>query len=315
MVRTMDSTPVTYRVGDAEIIKIPELALDGVEAAALYPESDPASVSQAIAGLGRGSADPQSGLLRQSIHSWLVRTPSSIVLIDTATGNDKDRPGAPLFDHLNEPYLERLAAAGVYPEQVDLVLLTHLHADHVGWNTRRERERWMPTFPNAHYVFSVRERAYGDALSAADGSDEAVLADAGLGWPARRPLSGVYEDSVRPVIAAGLAQEITVDGSEAVEGFTFLPSPGHSIDHASIRFTSRGEQALFWGDVLHHPVQVAQPDWNSVYCEFPEAARRSRRWAMEHAAQTGALVFTTHFAESSVGRLFQDGDRFSWHFL
>ena len=132
---------------------------------------------------------------------------------------------------------------------------------------------------------------------------------------AHPPLPGVYEDSVLPIVEAGLAQEIAVDGSEVVEGFAFLPSPGHSIDHASIRFTSRGEQALFCGDVLHHPLQVARPHWNSVYCEFPKAARRSRRWAVDYSAETGALVFTTHFAESSAGRLSRKGNRFTWNFV
>jgi glyoxylase-like metal-dependent hydrolase (beta-lactamase superfamily II) len=244
-----------------------------------------------------------------------VRTPNRVVLVDTATGNGKDRPSVPLMHQLNEPFLDRLAAAGVRPEEVDLVLLTHLHADHVGWNTRKMDGQWVPTFPNARYIFSARERAYGAALAAGDGSDVAVRTEAGLDPATHPPMSGVYEDSVLPIVEAGLAREIIVDGSEVAEGFAYLPSPGHSIDHASIRFTSQGEQALFWGDVLHHPLQVARPDWNSVYCEFPEAARRSRRWAMDLAAETGALVFTTHFAESSAGRLSRAGERFTWHFV
>jgi glyoxylase-like metal-dependent hydrolase (beta-lactamase superfamily II) len=201
---------------------------------------------------------------------------------------------------------------------VDLVLLAHLHVDHVGWNTRKVDGRWVPTFPNAKYVFSGRERAYLAALSAADGSDAAIRAEAKLDRMAHPPVfgiyEGVYEDSVRPVIDAGLAREIVVDGTEAVEGFSFLPIPGHSIDHACIRLTSRGEQALFWGDVMHHPLQLVRPDWNSVFCEFPDAARESRRWAMNHAADTNAMVFTTHFAESSAGRISREGDRLAWHF-
>jgi glyoxylase-like metal-dependent hydrolase (beta-lactamase superfamily II) len=106
-----------------------------------------------------------------------------------------------------------------------------------------------------------------------------------------------------------------VDGTEVVEGFSFLPSPGHSIDHACISFNSRGEQALFWGDVTHHPLQFVRPDWNSVFCEFPDAARKARRWAINHAAETNALVFTTHFAESSAGRVSREGGRFTWHFV
>ena len=313
------ATTKVHRVGDATVIKIPELALDAAEPGVLYPDQVdvPAAVEETRR-LWPGSMDPQTGLLRQSIHVWLVRTPARVILVDTGAGNDKDRPNVPSLNHLNEPFLDRLKAAGVRPEEVDLVLLTHLHIDHVGWNTRKVDGRWVPTFPNARYVFSGRERAYLAALSAADGSDAAIRAEVKLGPMPHPPLpgiyEGVYEDSVLPVIDAGLAKEIVVDGTEVVEGLSFLPSPGHSIDHACIRFSSRGEQALFWGDVMHHPLQFVRPDWNSVFCEFPEAARKSRQWAMNHAAETNALVFTTHFAESSVGRVSRVGDRLTWHF-
>jgi len=305
----------TYRVGNATVTRIFEIGLDAVEGSFLFPGIDPDSIARERHRFGPGSVDPQTGSLRLSIHSWLVQTPERVVLVDTATGNDKERPGAAVLHRLNEPFLDRLKAAGVGPDDVDLVLMTHLHADHVGWNTKLVDGRWLPTFPNAQHIFSGRERAYATALSAGDGSDAAIRDAAKLGPMAHPPLEGVYEDSVLPIIEAGLAREILVDGSEVVDGFRFLPSPGHSIDHASISFTSAGERALFWGDVMHHPLQVARPDWNSVYCEFPQAAARSRRWAMEQAAETGALVFTTHFAESSVGRISRDGDRFSWQFV
>ncbi|GLH75932.1 MBL fold metallo-hydrolase [Bradyrhizobium sp. SSBR45G] len=306
---------MTYRVGDATISKIFEIGLDAVDGEFLFPGIDPGSIARERGGFGPGSVDPRTGSLRLSIHSWLVRTPSRVILVDTATGNDKERPGAAVLHRLNAPFLERLRAAGVTPEDVDLVLLTHLHADHVGWNTHLANDHWVPAFPNAQHVFSGREHAYLVALSAGDGSDAAIRDDARLGPMLHPPLSGVYEDSVRPIVEAGLARQIVVDGSEVVEGFRFLPSPGHSIDHACVSFTSRGERALFWGDVMHHPLQVARPDWNSVYCEFPAAALTSRRWAMEHAAETRSLVFTTHFAESSAGRISRDGDRFAWQFV
>lgn len=268
--------------------------------------------------LGRpepGSFDPTTGTLIQSIHTWLVRTPHHTILIDTATGNDKNRPDIPPLDRLNEPFLARLAAAGVTPEDVDFVLLTHVHADHVGWNTRLVDGRWMPTFPNATYIFSRVEQAYGESLAPGAEATGAARPDPALGPVLRKPADHVYDDSVRPVIDAGLAKLIAVDGGEVMEGISFIPTPGHSIDHASIRLVSRGEQALFAGDVMHHPLQVYEPALNSCFCEFPEAALRSRAFVLEDAAESGATVFTTHFAQSSVGRLKRTGGRFAWQFL
>jgi glyoxylase-like metal-dependent hydrolase (beta-lactamase superfamily II) len=313
----MAQTSPFYRVGDATITKILEIPLIGQDPNTLYPgQPDIAAFTLSRASAyGPNSIDSQTGLLHQSIHTWLVRTPTQVILVDTGTGNDKERPHAPIFHHLREPFLDRLAAEGVRPEDVDIVLLTHLHADHVGWNTRLVDGRWRPTFPNARHIFSGRERAYSAALARKDGSDAAVRSEAGVGSMTHPPMAGVYEDSMLPIIEAGLAQEIMVNGADVLEGFSFLPSPGHSIDHACISFTSRGERALFWGDVMHHPLQVERPDLNSCYCEFPEAAVRSRHWAITHAAETSALIFSTHFADSSAGRIARDGDRFTWHFV
>jgi glyoxylase-like metal-dependent hydrolase (beta-lactamase superfamily II) len=246
------------------------------------------------------------------IHSWLVRTPRHTILIDTATGNGKDRPAVPVMHRLDVPYLQRLEAAGVRPEDVDHVLITHVHADHVGWNTRLVDGLWVPTFHNARHHFSLVEQRYGDSLS--DPAVPEFRPDPALGAPHHPPLDGVYQDSVRPVIEAGLADLVSVDGGEVLDGISFHPTPGHSIDHAVIRLRSRGEEALFAGDVMHHPLQVYEPGWNTLYCEFPEPARVSRRWLLEEAAESGALILPGHFPESSAGRITRRGDRFDWTF-
>ncbi|MGO2241100.1 MAG: MBL fold metallo-hydrolase [Halomonas sp.] len=304
----------TFFVGDVRIIKVPELALDTVDIAQLFPEGDLQALSKDATHWGEQSFDFERGLLRQSIHAWVVQTPTHTVLIDTATGNDKKRPTAPLFHQLAEPFLERLQEVGVSAEAVDLVLLTHLHADHVGWNTWLQGERWVPTFPNAHYIFSEREYAYNLALSHERIAVESIQRQAGIGTPRHEPLDGVFEDSVMPIVEAGQDQRIVIDNTE-IEGFCFHSTPGHSIDHASISLTSQGETALFWGDIMHHPLQFRRPEINSVYCEFPQAAQQSRHKAMHLASELDALVFTTHFGDSSVGKVSRHAHGFDWQFI
>jgi len=300
----------SFRIGDAIITRIDEIPLTHGSPAELYPEIDPEAGDRHRGRLPAGALDPETGAISLSIHSWLVRTPRHTILIDTATGNGKQRPAVPIMHQLDVPYLQRLEAAGVRPQDVDHVLITHVHADHVGWNTRLVDGRWVPTFPNARHHFSAVEQRYGDSLTAGGDFRPAPA----LGAPRHPPLDGVYQDSVRPVLEAGLADLVAIDGGEVLDGISFHPAPGHSIDHAVIRLRSRGEEALFAGDVMHHPLQVYEPGWNSRYCEFPEPARASRRWLLEQAADSGALVLPGHFPDSSAGRITRRGDRFDWTF-
>jgi glyoxylase-like metal-dependent hydrolase (beta-lactamase superfamily II) len=288
----------TYRVGDVAITKIDEMRLNVAPPSFLYPAWEPAELDANLPWLTPSNMEASSGNLIQSIHTWLVRTRHHTILIDTASGNDKERPRNPIFHHLRNPYLERLAAAGVRPEEVDYVLLTHLHVDHCGWNTRLVDGRWVPTFPNARYVFSKAEEDY---YASPESHNEVNI-----------PSRGVYEDSVAPIVEAGLAERIGNDGGDFLDNFTFRPTKGHSIGHMSIELRSNGEEALFSGDVMHHPLQVVRPDWNSVFCEWQDEARASRRWALEQAADRDLLFFTAHFAESSAGRVRRTGGRFAW---
>ena len=180
------------------------------------------------------------------------------------------------------------------------MLLTHLHVDHVGWNTRLEGKLWVPTFPNARYLFSRVERAY--------------FTDPQNHTERNRTSFQVQKDSVDPIIEAGLADLIEVDGSEPIEGFTFYPTPGHSVGHASIGFRSDNDLALFPGDVFHSPVEVYQPDWNAEFDAFPERARKSRMWALNFAADNKAACFSSHFPVSSAGHVLRKGSGFGWQF-
>jgi glyoxylase-like metal-dependent hydrolase (beta-lactamase superfamily II) len=290
----------TYRIGEVTITKIEEMRLNVAPPSFLFPDWEPEELEPNLHWLTPSNMDAATGNLLQSIHTWLVRTRHHTILIDTASGNDKERPRNPIFHHLNTPYLQRLAAAGVRPEEVDYVLHTHLHVDHVGWNTRLVDGKWVPTFPNARHVFPKAEEDY---YGSPESHNEANVHSL-----------GVFEDSVAPIVASGQAERIGNDGGEYLDNFAFVPTKGHSIGHMSIELRSEGQQALFSGDVMHHMFQVMRPDWNSVFCEWPDEARASRRWALEHAAERNLLFFTPHFAETSAGYVTRQGDRFAWRY-
>jgi glyoxylase-like metal-dependent hydrolase (beta-lactamase superfamily II) len=303
----------TYQIGAATVTRIDEMPLPNVVPAQLYPDLEAGVLEPYGRFLNGRSFDRDAGTLTESIHTWLVRFCGYTILVDTGVGNSKTVPAAPHFDHLDLPYLDRLLAAGVQPADVDFVLITHLHLDHVGWNTCYQGGRWVPTFPNAKYVFSRFEQRYNASLSGHKSAPD--LPPAVLGKPVRQPQPHVYDESVAPIIESGLAELIDVDGNEWRDGISFLPTPGHSVDHASIRLRSGGQEALFVGDVMHHPLQVYRPDLCAAYCEFPEPSRASREWILSYAAENRALCFTAHFAETSAGYINHRTGGFQWQFV
>lgn len=228
-------------------------------------------------------------------HLWVVEIDGTTIVVDTGIGNGKARPFSALFDKLDNPVLERLEAAGFKREKIDYVLLTHLHVDHVGWNTHWQDGRWAPVFPNATYVFGERERDF-------------------FATPEGAPRQMVFDDSVLPVIEAGQARVVPDAGEEILDGIRFLPTFGHSIGHMAIEIRSRGEAALFSGDVMHSAVQVHRPEWNSVFCLDQEQARASRRHLLTYAAETGATIFAAHFAQTSAGTVKRLDNGFEWRY-
>jgi len=231
-------------------------------------------------------------------HTYLVRTPQHVILIDTCIGDDKERGGHKFFHRLKTPWLANLRAAGIAPEQVDYVMCTHMHADHVGWNTRLRDGRWVPTFPNAKYVFARtefehRKRNYEGAATA--------------GY-------GAYADSILPVVETG--QAVIVDDGHEVDGHLRLqPAPGHTPGNVVIELRSRGEQAVFCGDVLHHPIQVAHPEWSAIFCEDRVQSAATRQRFVASHADTGHIVLPAHFPAPTAGRIRSHGDRWRYDFL
>ena len=303
------------RIGSTTVEKVHEMDLNGMTLVQLMPDYSNTEIQNHPEWLTDGATDA-GGHALLSLHVWLVRHRGLTILIDTGAGNDKRRPQQKVLDQLTNPFLERLSAAGVEPGDVDHILHTHIHSDHVGWNTRLADGEWVPTFPNAEVICSDLEWRYGSALTDGD-EDGAVVCrrEAGLGKPIRTPVSGTFLDSMRPLDGRVPIRRVHFDGSEVLPGIRFVPTPGHSIDHASIEIVSEGEVALFSGDVFHHPLEIHVPELVSVFCEFPDAARRSRLGFMERAADSSAVVLTSHFPLSSAGRVERTPSGFEWRFI
>lgn len=238
---------------------------------------------------------PHLGRMISSVHTWVLRTPTRTILIDTCTGNHKERPGWPIFNMLETRYLDRLREAEVDPKRVDLVLCTHLHVDHVGWNTQLDNGRWIPTFPNAKYLMSRRDHEH--FASATTQERNAVSRH-------------VYQDSILPVVEAGLAT--FVEGDERLDrDIRLLPAPGHTPGQVRLDLQSGRRIACFCGDVLHHPLQVPLWKWRTKVCVDPDQARDTRRKVLESCADSGALMLPAHFAHPHGGYVDRVGDDFS----
>jgi|TARA_B100000315_G_scaffold209640_1_gene205504 glyoxylase-like metal-dependent hydrolase (beta-lactamase superfamily II) len=243
--------------------------------------------------------DEESGRLLMSLHSYIIRTPHHTILVDTCVGNDKHRPDTKPWHMRQTPFLEDLTAMGVAPEEVDFVMCTHLHVDHIGWNTKLEDGRWTPTFPNAKYLFHETEYAYWEKADMGDGGSGMTRRDA-------------FEDSVLPVMEAG--QAVLVEGDHAIDDTLQLePSPGHSPGHVFLNLETEHGSAVFTGDVMHHPVQIAYPEWNSRFCYDPPQSQRTREAIVERTADTSTLVLAAHFAMPVAGHIVSNpggnGDR------
>ncbi|MFI1970514.1 MBL fold metallo-hydrolase [Streptomyces cinnamoneus] len=232
-----------------------------------------------------------------ALQTWLLRSEGRTILVDTGAGNGKSRPDAPAWDHLETDFLADLARAGVAPEDVDIVINTHLHSDHVGWNTRLDGDSWVPTFPNATYLMP---RDDFDFWNPANGHTPA----------SGRRRDEPFTDSVAPVHEAG--QVLLWEGGHIIDADLRLdPAPGHTPGSSVLTLTSGSDRALFVGDMLHTPVQVLEPDANSCFCEDPREARATRRRVLGWAADHNALVVPAHFGGHGAVEVAHDGDAFA----
>ena len=276
-----------WQIGDVRITKVLELEATG-GSRFILPQATREAV-QPIDWMFPHFMD-EEGRLKMSVHALVVETPDRRIVVDTCLGNGKERAN-PNWSNLQTSFLADLEAAGYPRDSIDTVMCTHLHVDHVGWNTMLVDGKWLPTFPDARYLMAAPEFSYwrdGD-----HGAEQATI----------------FADSVAPVFDAGLVDLIGTEHLICPE-VSLVPTHGHTPGHVSVRISSRGEEALITGDFIHHPCQMAHVDWSSAVDYDPDAARQTRRRMFEALAETPTLVIGTHFAGPTAGRLRRDGDAY-----
>jgi glyoxylase-like metal-dependent hydrolase (beta-lactamase superfamily II) len=275
-----------FSVGKATVVRIEETYQPVYQAKELFPEFTNEILGKHKHWLAPNHYDVVTGKVKLSVHSWLLQIGKQKILIDACCGNHKSRPTRPWWNMLNTPYLDRLAAAGARPDEIDLVMCTHLHHDHVGWNTELKDGKWVPTFPNARYVFSRPDVDYLQKLDIDPKTEPAEF--------------GTFRECVLPILEAGRADLIS-GAYRLNDHIEILPAPGHSPGHVVFKLESGGQHATFIGDVFHHLLQVYYPHWNFPKNSDAEQARSSRSMVLEHCASKGALVLPGHVGAPFAG--------------
>jgi glyoxylase-like metal-dependent hydrolase (beta-lactamase superfamily II) len=267
-----------WNIGNVKITRVVELEIAG-GTRFILPDATPEACRE-IEWL-KPHFMTAEGRLIMSVHALVVDTGTRRIVVDTCIGNDKERE-IPAWNHLQTSFLADLAEVGYPRESIDTVLCTHLHVDHVGWNTMLVDGEWVPTFPNARYLVAEREWRYWDG-NTEDEQNRTILAD-----------------SVRPIIAAGLMDFVSVEHRLCDEVW-LEPTPGHTPGHVSVHIRSQGRDALITGDCIHHPCQMARLEWCSSADYDREQGKRTRSELLANYAEQPVLVIGTHFATPTAG--------------
>ena len=277
---------LSWQIGDVKVTRITELEMP-TSARFLFD-----NLTQEML-LGIDWLQPhfvnERGYMLMSIHALVVESNGKRIIVDTCLGNDKQR-AVEGWNMRNGPFLQDLSSSGLPRESIDTVLCTHLHVDHVGWNTMMVDGAWVPTFPNAEYLFARTEWEYWRETEDKDYGD-------------------IMADSVRPIIDAGLATLVDTDHKLTNEVW-LQPTPGHTPGHVSVRISSKGEHAVITGDMTHHPCQFAHPEW-AANVDYDQAqSTATRRAFYNELAGEPVLVIGTHFATPTAGHIVRDGETY-----
>jgi glyoxylase-like metal-dependent hydrolase (beta-lactamase superfamily II) len=287
---------LTFAVGDLTIHRVIESEAPLFDPLTFFPTLTQQLLEQNLSWLKPDYVDPVSGNLVLCIQSYIVRTPHHNILIDSCVGNHKDRPAYPFWNKMtSDRYEKNLAATGLTVDDIDFVMCTHMHVDHVGWNTRLENGRWVPTFPKAKYVFADRELAFWTEKERTD--------------PGKQPW---IVDSVLPIIQAN-RQEVVSSHHQLSDIVRLVPTPGHTVDHYSVHVGKTGADAVIAGDMVHSPLQARYPDLG-MRADYDRAqGGESRRALFSQLCDTSTLLCTGHFPSPSTGRLTRWGDGFRYN--
>lgn len=282
-------------LGGLEIARIVELEEPFLKPEQMFPEATPAHIEEHREWLEPHALCPHSGKLILPIQTYVVRTRHHVALVDTCIGNDKSPAGFKRWAGRDDDgWLRRLAALGLAPADIDYVFCTHLHLDHCGWHTRRVDGRWVPTFPNARYLFSREEFAYAEGRQREHGDP-------------------VFAENVLPVMEAGLGQ--LVDPDHVLDDSLRLEStPGHTPGHVAVHITAGERDAVVTGDLIHSPLQCVYPEWNFAFDEIPALAALTRRAFLERYADSPTLILASHFPSPSLGHFVRAGRAFRYRY-
>lgn len=286
----------TLQIGDVSITSIVERDGPWRKPEDMFPDYDREKGKRYIAEIEPETFDTASGKMIITYQTFIVRTPKHTVLIDTCTGEDKGYP-APM-DFPKAPWLDGFKAAGLRFTDIDYVFCTHLHIDHCGWNTVLRDGRWVPTFPNAKYIFHKDEYAAWEQATK----------------EGKNPPGNVWRFNCEPIVAAGQAM-LVGDAFQLDDTFTLTPTPGHAPCHCCVNISSRGQRAVVTGDLMHHALQCRVPEWSTIFDWNPEQGIRSRRNFLHSVAGSGTYLLPIHFPNPTTGLVEAEGDGFRYTFV